>query len=167
MAEPGRRHVEMRRVLVAAAVSSLLLAACRNGGGQAAPAPAPSVTAAPAASAAASAPDAQKLVGRWLRSDSDYTIEIDAVGPDGSVDAKYFNPAPIHVSRSGWKSDGTHLGLLVELTDRNYPGSYYTVVYDPGSDSLVGAYHQLAENQTYEIVFSRAPAGPGPAAPTR
>ena len=156
---PARR-MSFRTILSALGIASSALLACRAAEPRASTAAAP--TAAPTASAAAPATDPQKLVGRWLRSDSDYVIEIARVGADGSVEAKYFNPAPIHVSRSGWMSDGQHVGLLVEMTDRNYPGSYYTVAYDPGSDALVGTYHQLVQNQTYEVAFSRlSPPAPG------
>jgi hypothetical protein len=95
------------------------------------------------------------LVGRWLRSDSDYVIENAGLVRDGSVEAKYFNPQPIHVSRATWKSTGGRLALLLELTDRNYPGNFYTLVYDPGSDALVGAYTHLGLKQTFEVAFSR------------
>jgi hypothetical protein len=157
-------RIAMKAAMLAWAASAVLLPGCRGhgpeGSGVASSSPAPTPP-----SSAAPAPDPRKLVGRWLRSDSDYVIDVAGLGADGSVDARYFNPAPIHVSRSAWRSDGTHLGLLVELTDRNYPGSYYTVAYDPGSDALVGTYHQLAEGQTYEVAFSRLNAGgPGSAA---
>jgi hypothetical protein len=98
------------------------------------------------------------LVGRWLRSDSDYVIEIAGAAADGSVEARYFNPQPIHVSRAVWKSDGGRLALLLELTDRGYPGNFYTLVYDPGSDALLGVYNHLGLNQTFEVAFSRLPA---------
>ena len=34
----------------------------------------------------------QKLVGRWLRTDSSYVIEIREVSPDGTLRAGYYNP---------------------------------------------------------------------------
>lgn len=101
--------------------------------------------------------DPKALVGRWLRADSDYVIEIAGVGADGSLAAKYLNPRPIHVSRAEWKIDGERLLMAIELTDTNYPGNFYTLLYDPGSDALVGAYRHLGLNQSFEVAFSRIP----------
>ena len=123
--------------------------------GPASPAAAP--TAAPLRAA-----EPQRLVGRWQRSDADYAIEVARADADGSVEAKYFNPGPIHVSRAAWKVDAGRLLLFVELTDRGYPGNNYALVYDPGSDSLAGEYRHLGLNETYEVAFSRlkAPGAP-------
>jgi hypothetical protein len=104
---------------------------------------------------ASAAPTADKLVGRWLRSDADYTIEIASVGPDGKLDARYFNPNPIRVSRAETAAqDGKRL-MALELQDRGYPGNFYALVYDPGSDSLLGVYNHLGLNQQFEVSFSR------------
>ena len=123
--------------------------------------PAPAASAAPtAAPAVAEAPPAEKLVGRWLRSDADYTIEIASVGPDGKLDVRYFNPGPIHVSRAETATqDGKRL-MALELTDKNYPGNFYALMYDPGSDSLSGVYNHLGLNQQYEVTFSRVSPAP-------
>lgn len=139
----------MRAALLALVASSALVFACRAGEPKASSAaPTLSATAAPAA-------DPKTLVGRWARSDSNYVIEIAGAADDGSVEARYFNPQPIHVSRAAWKGDGARLGLFLELTDRNYPGNFYTLVYDPGSDALLGTYRHLGLNQTFEVAFSR------------
>ena len=45
-------------------------------------------------------PDFDRLIGSWVRPDGGYVIEIRKIHPDGKVDAAYFNPSPIHVSRS-------------------------------------------------------------------
>jgi hypothetical protein len=142
----------MRAALLASTAPIVLLVACRAREPQgSSAAPTPAATAAPAS-------DPTTLVGRWLRSDSDYVIEIAGVVRDGSVEAKYFNPRPIHVSRAAWKSTGGQLALLLELTDRNYPGNFYALVYDPGSDALLGTYNHLGLNQQFEVAFSRLPA---------
>src|SRR5262249_46171127 len=119
--------------------------------------PAAAVSAAPAPAA----PDPQRLVGRWLRADSDYTIEIASVGSDGKLEARYFNPGPIHAARAEAHVEGGALKMLLELQDRGYPGSYYTLTYDPGSDSLSGVYHHLGLNQDFDVAFSRL-GTPGP-----
>jgi hypothetical protein len=127
------------------------------------PAGAPSTTASPAATQTASAspqaaspsPDPKKLVGQWMRTDSQYMIWIEAVGSDGTLQARYLNPRPINVSRAEVKRNGDRLSLLVELQDKGYPGSYYTLTYDPRSDALYGVYHHLGLNQTFDISFYR------------
>jgi hypothetical protein len=136
--------------------------ACQSKPEEAPAAAAATSAAAPTAPAPAPAAEGEqgRLVGRWLRADSDKVIQVSRVGSDGSVDAAYFNPGPIHVSRAAWKRDGAQLMLFVELTDQNYPGNFYALIYDPGSDALSGTYHHLGVNETYEIAFSRLPAGP-------
>src|SRR5262245_22025934 len=116
--------------------------------------PATAVSASPVPVSDASA-DPSRLVGRWLRSDSNYTIAIAGATADGKLDAQYLNPNPIHVSKAEWRAYAGNLLVLVELTDRNYPGNFYTLTYDPGSDSLSGVYHHLGLNQELEVAFSR------------
>jgi len=112
------------------------------------------MSAAPTASMAA-IPDAQTLVGRWLRGDYSYMIEIVGVAPDGRLDARYFNPDPIHVSRAEAKHESGRLAVFVELNDRGYPGSYYTLTYDPQEDVLQGVYHHLGLQQNFDVGFFR------------
>ena len=106
----------------------------------------------------AASPD--RLVGRWLRSDADYTIVIASVGPGGKLEARYLNPGPIHVARAESGMVDGALRFFLELQDRGYPGSYYTLTYDPGSDSLTGVYHHLGINQQFEVAFSRLSPAP-------
>lgn len=109
----------------------------------------------PAAIAGAGSIDPKRLVGRWLRGDSDYVIEIAGVASDGTLEASYRNPKPIHVSRAESRREEGALKVLVELQDRGYPGSYYTLTYDPGSDTLAGVYHHLGLNQEFDVAFTR------------
>jgi hypothetical protein len=140
--------------------------ACRGREAPAPPASAASTVTPPSAPAtapppASAAPTADKLIGRWVRSDANYTIEIAGVAPDGKLDARYLNPNAIHVSRAEAVVAHEKLNLLLELQDRNYPGNYYVLTYDPGSDSLSGVYNHLGQNQQFEVVFSRiSPATP-------
>jgi hypothetical protein len=136
----------------ALAAAHAALVACRGREGAAvgvAPTPAAVETPAPAAT------DPQNLVGRWLRADSNYVIEVASVSAGGALAVTYQNPQPINVSRAEWIAEGDRLLLAVELTDANYPGNFYTLTYDPGSDSLVGLYHHLGVGETYEVAFSR------------
>ena len=74
---------------------------------------------------------------------------------EGSVQASYFNPRPINVSRAEvGRTDGS-LTVFVELRDVNYPGSAYNLRYDPATDRLTGTYFQAVERQTYDIEFVR------------
>jgi hypothetical protein len=102
-------------------------------------------------------PDPTKLVGRWLRPDGGYILQLSAPSPDGGLQAEYFNPRPINVARAEWKHQEGYLGAFVELRAPNYPGSTYTLVYDPGRDLLVGIYFQAALQQQFEVFFERTP----------
>lgn len=108
----------------------------------------------PAASSG-KAPDAQRLVGQWVRPDGGYVLEVREVGKDGSLKAGYFNPRPINVAKAEWKQKDSLLTLFVELRDVNYPGSTYTLQYDPESDRLMGTYFQAVAKQTFRIEFAR------------
>ena len=44
--------------------------------------------------------DFHKLIGRWLRPDGGYVIDIRKIHADGKMDAGYYNPQPINVSRA-------------------------------------------------------------------
>jgi hypothetical protein len=112
---------------------------------------------APASTAAAllTAGDSRKLVGRWHRTDGDYTLEIRGVRPDGLVEARYYNPGPIQVARAAAGRHEDALALVVELRDRNYPGNLYTLTYDPARDELRGLYSHLGLQQTFDVTFVR------------
>ena len=95
------------------------------------------------------------LNGRWLRLDGGYIFEIRAVDPSGKIDALYFNPRPINIAKAEATSDGSKLNVFVELRAPNYPGSTYTLVYDPKQDQLRGTYFQAALGQSFDVYFVR------------
>jgi len=95
------------------------------------------------------------LIGRWQRTDGGYVIEIIRVATDGAMEAAYFNPRPINVSRARASVFKEHLKVEVELRDTGYPGSTYTLLYDPYRDSLLGLYYQAFQRQNYEVIFVR------------
>jgi uncharacterized protein (DUF2147 family) len=101
-------------------------------------------------------PDAQRLVGRWIRPDGGYVLEVRAVAKGGSMKAAYFNPRPINVAKAELRRKDGKLMVSIELRDVNYPGSIYTLQYDPPSDRLKGSYYQAVEKQTFAIEFERA-----------
>jgi hypothetical protein len=88
--------------------------------------------------AAAGQPAAQRLVGRWVRPDGGYVLAVQEVKKDGSLKAAYFNPRPINVGKAELRRKEAKLTVFVELGDVHYPGSTYTLQYDPASDRLKG-----------------------------
>jgi hypothetical protein len=89
-------------------------------------------------STAKAGPAVERLKGRWQR-----------------LEAAYFNPRPIHVGKAGWSKEGQAVKVYVELRDVNYPGSNYTLIYDVGSDRLVGRYFQAVARETFDVSFVR------------
>jgi hypothetical protein len=139
-------------------IGASLLSGC---GKQSADAPA---MAAPAATAAVtnaspspvSAPPFTTLRSRWLRPDGGYVLEIRSVDEaSGNLEAGYLNPRPIHVSKAQASRDGATLKVFIELRDANYPGSTYTLTYDPTVDQLKGDYFQAALKQNFDVFFTR------------
>jgi hypothetical protein len=103
--------------------------------------------------------DWQKLQGKWTRPDGGYILEIRNVDDSGKMDAGYFNPKSIHVAKAEATRVGGILRVFIELRDENYPGSTYTLTYDPASDQLKGIYFQALQKQSYEVVFVRTKRG--------
>jgi hypothetical protein len=97
----------------------------------------------------------QPLVGRWVRPDGGYVLEIKSAAADGKLDAGYFNPNPIHVAKAEATAEGGTLEVFVELRDVNYPGSTYTLTLEPAGDVLKGDYFQAVAQEHYPIYFER------------
>ena len=104
---------------------------------------------------AAPKPEFAKLPGKWQRADGDYLIEIKGADSAGTLNVAYFNPNPIHVSRAAAMVKEGSTKVFVELQDVNYPGSTYSLSYDPQSDQLYGQYYQAALQQTFDVTFAR------------
>ncbi len=116
------------------------------------------VRAAPPAPALASAPaDARALAGRWVRADHPYVLEIVVPTETEVPEAAYFNPQPINVSHVELREAEGAVGVFVELRDENYPGSTYTLTYDPADDVLRGVYFQAVHRQSFDVTFVRSP----------
>ena len=92
--------------------------------------------------------DPVQLVGKWQRTDGGYVMELTNPTFDGRLTAAYFNPRSINVSRSGWVLEDGNLLVFVELRDQGYPGSTYTLAYQPDADRLVGKLHELEAEVT-------------------
>ncbi len=101
----------------------------------------------------------RKLQGKWTRPDGGYILDIRKVHDSGMMDAGYFNPKSIHVAKAEATRVGGILRVFIELRDVNYPGSTYTLTYDPASDQLKGIYFQALQKQSYEVVFVRTKRG--------
>lgn len=99
--------------------------------------------------------DEQRLAGQWLRTDGGYLLELSELKKDSLLRAAYFNPRPIHVAKAEWRRIGDRIQVFVKLQDINYPGSTYTLIYDPKEDRFTGYYYQAARNQTFDVVFIR------------
>ena len=125
----------------------------------AASAPQATTAAAPAAAPAPAAPSAPdevlKMLGRWLRSDGTYVLELRGADGSGIVQAAYFNPKSINVSRAIWMRSAEGLQVVVELYDVGYPGATYLLSHDVKTDTLVGKYNQPQMGQTFDIDFVR------------
>jgi hypothetical protein len=104
-------------------------------------------------------PDFAALKGRWVRTDGGYVIEIQSVGAGGQMQAAYYNPKPINVSRAEAKRSGAAVTVFIELRGPGYPGSTYTLIYDPKSDALKGVYYQAVLQQDFDVVFVRSKSG--------
>ena len=100
------------------------------------------------------------LKGRWLRPDGGYVLEIRDVDAKGKMDAAYLNPRPINVGKAEATRQGAALKIFVELRAPGYPGSTYTLTYDPKSDQLTGVYFQAVMGQRFEVMFVRMKESP-------
>lgn len=99
--------------------------------------------------------DEQRLAGRWLRPDGGYILELTEVTKDGTLKAVYLNPRPINVAKAVFSQKDGRLTIFVELRDVNYPGSQYSLQYDPKTDRLIGTYFQAVLSQTFNVEFVR------------
>ncbi len=146
--------------LIAALVTVSLATSCQKETKDApAPAKAATGTAPASAASAAKVPEAvQKLLGKWLRSDGGYVLELRSAELSGVMQAGYFNPKSINVSRAIWMQGGTGFQVVVELNDVGYPGATYVLSHDAQSDRLIGKYNQPAMQQSFDIEFMRQPA---------
>lgn len=95
------------------------------------------------------------LKGRWLRPDGGYIIQIRSVEGSGKIDVGYFNPQPINVLKAHATRESGKLKVFIELRDAGYPGSTYTLTYDPKDDVLRGVYYQAVMKQSFDVYFTR------------
>ncbi len=95
------------------------------------------------------------LKGAWVRPDGGYTITIKSVGPNGELEAMYFNPNPLPFAKAQATLEGATMRAFFELRAGGYGGSTYTLTYDASSDRLRGTYDQVVVKQKFEVYFVR------------
>ena len=95
------------------------------------------------------------LKGAWVRPDGGYTIAIKSIGPNGALDAMYFNPNQLPFAKAQASREGAAVRVFLELQAGGYGGSTYDLTYDPASDQLKGIYYQAVAKQKFEIYFVR------------
>lgn len=145
----------MPLVTLAGLVAVFGATSCQKQAGDEKPA-AQSAAPATAKPLAPAVPDAvRKLFGKWMRADGGYVLEIRGADISGVLDAGYFNPKSIRVSRAIWMQGGQGLQVVVELNDVGYPGATYVLKHDLTADRLVGQYTQPQMQQTFDIEFVR------------
>ena len=108
-----------------------------------------------AAESSVEKPDFQSLVGDWVRPDGGYVIKIRSIDKNGGLEAGYFNPRAINVSRAVATAKRGKINVFIKLQDRGYPGSTYTLVYHDQNDALVGTYYQAAMGRSFDVAFMR------------
>ena len=95
------------------------------------------------------------LKGAWIRPDGGYTIAIKSIGPNGALEAMYFNPNQLPFAKAQATREGATLRVFLELQAGGYAGSTYDLTYDPASDRLKGIYYQAVAKQKFEVYFAR------------
>jgi len=95
------------------------------------------------------------LKGAWVRPDGGYTIAIKSIGPNGQIEAMYFNPNPLPFAKAQASRQGAALRAFFELRAGGYAGSTYELTYDPASDRLRGTYYQAVAKQKFDVYFVR------------
>ena len=95
------------------------------------------------------------IAGEWQRTDGGYLIKISDVQAGDQVKVEYFNPRPIHVAQSTISTQKELINLFIQLQDKGYEGSAYTLFYYAEKDALVGFYYQAAMDRTFEVIFLR------------
>ena len=99
--------------------------------------------------------DYENLIGKWVRPDGGYVLDIKSIDSDGKIEMAYLNPRPINISKAQLDTKKNEIELFIELQDRNYPGNYYTLIFEPDINRLIGVYHHLGLNQNFDVYFVR------------
>jgi hypothetical protein len=98
---------------------------------------------------------AEVLKGTWVRPDGGYRIAINGVGPDGKVEATYFNPTRLPFAKAQVSQDGATFRIVLELQAGGYAGSTYDLLYEPATNRLKGTFYQAVAKQKFDVYFER------------
>jgi hypothetical protein len=85
-------------------------------------------------------------------------VPYQGIGPDGRLDAMYFNPGQLPFATAQAALDGNRVRAFFELHAGGYGGSTYELGYDPADDRLKGVYYQAVAKQRFEVYFVRKQA---------
>ncbi len=95
------------------------------------------------------------LLGRWVRPDGGYVINILAADTGGKLNASYANPSPLPFAAAQASRNNGVVNVFFELRAGGYNGSTYTLTYDPSKDILSGVYYQAVARQSFDVYFVR------------
>lgn len=95
------------------------------------------------------------LAGEWQRTDGGYIVKVSTVQKDGTAKVEYFNPKPIHVEQAAITTQKNLIKLFIQLQDKGYEGSTYSLYYYAEKDALAGFYYQAALDRTFKVIFMR------------
>ncbi|MCI5159804.1 MAG: hypothetical protein D3906_15530 [Candidatus Electrothrix sp. AUS1_2] len=104
--------------------------------------------------------NAEKMIGKWKRSDGDYLFEITRKENSDTFNIGYYNPQPVHIAQASVSSEKAEVRLTVRLEDKGYPGSTYTLDYLEKQDLLEGIYYHAGLQQTFPVTFGRIKSPP-------
>ena len=76
------------------------------------------------------------IAGEWQRTDGSYLVTVSNVQTDGTATVAYFNPRPIHVEQGAITTQEGLVKLFIQLRDKGYEGSTYTLYYYAEKDAL-------------------------------
>jgi hypothetical protein len=139
--------IKLKRVIVFALAATMAGAAAAQG-------PAPE-TKGPAVPSVVRKISLDILKGTWIRPDGGYRIVVSNVGPNGQLEAMYFNPTELPFAKAQATLVGGSLRAAFELRAGGYNGSTYDLTYDPASDQLKGIYYQAVMKQKFDVYFVR------------
>ncbi len=100
-------------------------------------------------------PDYGIIAGEWQRTDGGYLIKVSNVQTDGKATVEYFNPRPIHVEQASISRQEGLIKLFINLQDKGYEGSTYTLYYYAEKNAMAGFYYQAAMDRTYQVIFMK------------
>ena len=97
----------------------------------------------------------QPIVGKWIRPDSGATVEIVRISPGGQLEANYYNPSLVKLTKAEASLSGEQINIFIEVLYVEHPFPNYHLAYDPQSDQLKGDYYEATDGKHYQVLFDR------------